>query len=647
MMVMKVIFVMILVRVECVPNIVMMIVDDMGWGDVGYNSEMPKTVSTPTIDTLANEGIKFPHFYTSPTCTASRAALMTGKYPMHLGLQDSVIHPSEPRGVPLNEKFLSEKLKERAGYRTVFIGKWHLGFAQKAYAPTRRGFEEFYGILTGGGDHFEHSSTETVAMRGPEYKQRATVMTGYNLWHNDVPVPLEEHQGVHTTTLYTRKTVEYINQMFPSGLPVFLVLAYQAIHAPIQGSPKARQCPTAATGKRRAMCQMIASVDESVETIENALQPFWNNTVLFFLSDNGGILRHGSSNGVLRGEKGSYYEGGIRVPAFISGGFLLPQSRNTKKLASYPGLIHITDLHTTALALADCYFPKTDDVDLDGVDHLTSLKNNKKQDDIFPRNHVAHNINSELFGSAGALRVGDYKLIVQARVSESEIYEYGQHMLQDDNWDEAELDQVIHQKLLRSPGESSLFNIVLNPTETDDPEHCDESEKCRDLYSLQDFQQIKDSMLTKWEELRQITPRSTELWQDDGPLADPANFGGIWTPWRDDMGYPYATYQLAEKSAHPNLAGDSAPRPALTQSVSTTNIDQHRRLSSSSSSPPPTATTTLGCAVQGSLFQRHHIALLFLAYFLGYYFGTQHHVSSSTNRHLTSNSGTKTPIATA
>lgn len=600
------------------PHIIFAIVDDLGYGDVGYNNK-ELHAATPTMNKLASGGVTLSSFYASPTCTASRAALFTGKYPMHLGLQDSVIHPSEPRGVPLKETFLSSKLKD-AGYGTVFVGKWHLGFHQYAYTPTQRGFDEFFGILTGGGDHESHESTETFAMRGKDYKAKTITQTGSNLWHNSRPV-LESDDGIsgsHSTHLYTRKALEYVEAYAAHDLqPLHLVLSYQAVHAPIQvpaeytdGTSYDNGCEAIKAGSasqtrlRKQMCGMVSMVDESLDELHASLrdQHMWENTVLFFLSDNGGITRHGSSNGDLRGEKGSYYEGGIRVPAFVAGGVVARAVGDVDAARVFAGLVHITDLHATALRIAGITdrsskkpppssqsaaatrrlqgappseggggaFASTalDEVaahehytdSLDGVDQWDALTTGTTAA-ASQRTHVAHNINSELFGAAGALRVGEYKLIVEARVTESEIYEYGQHMLQDDDWDQAELTQVIHQKLLRTPGATSLFDVVANPNELDE-EDCADPPSCANLYDRDDYADIQAAILAKWAELRDSTPESTEIWLDDGPLADPALFGGVWTPWRDDLGMPYATYELATKTVHNTLGGDNKPKPA-------------------------------------------------------------------------------------
>ena len=123
------------------PNIIFIMADDLGNADLGYRGS---EIKTPNIDKLANEGVRLESFYGEPVCTPSRAALMTGRYPMRYGLQTLVIFPSHTYGLPTDERTLPQALKE-AGYRTLMVGKWHLGHADKKYWPQNRGFDHFYG----------------------------------------------------------------------------------------------------------------------------------------------------------------------------------------------------------------------------------------------------------------------------------------------------------------------------------------------------------------------------------------------------------------------------------------------------------------------------------------------------------------------
>lgn len=136
------------------PNILMVVLDDVGWQDVGFHDD---SFHTPHINRLASEGVELMAFYASQECTPARSQLMTGRYNYRVGMQDSVIRSTEPRGVPLENTLLPEKLLG-AGYQTAMVGKWHLGFHMSAYTPNERGFERHYGVYLGGGDHFSHLS---------------------------------------------------------------------------------------------------------------------------------------------------------------------------------------------------------------------------------------------------------------------------------------------------------------------------------------------------------------------------------------------------------------------------------------------------------------------------------------------------------
>ena len=140
------------------PHIVYIVSDDQGWKDVGFHGS---DIKTPTIDTLAQEGARLEQFYVQPMCTPTRAALMTGRYPFRYGLQTLVIPTPSKYGMPTDEWLLPQALKE-AGYRTVMVGKWHLGHADRKYWPRQRGFDYHYGAMVGEIDYFTHSSGKVM-----------------------------------------------------------------------------------------------------------------------------------------------------------------------------------------------------------------------------------------------------------------------------------------------------------------------------------------------------------------------------------------------------------------------------------------------------------------------------------------------------
>lgn len=204
------------------PNVLVVVVDDLGWKDVGFHDD---TFSTPHMDAMVAEGVELSTFYTAATCTPSRAQLMTGRYSYRIGMQDSVLHTTEPRGVPLDETFVGEKL-QAAGYTTAAVGKWHLGMHMPQYLPMERGFDKFYGILTGGGGHFSHMSvSQGFAPRGGKGQTRT--FNGINIVEGDALSDDNQDSRTHSTELYTTKAAEYLEAMSAKDDPWFLYLSYQ------------------------------------------------------------------------------------------------------------------------------------------------------------------------------------------------------------------------------------------------------------------------------------------------------------------------------------------------------------------------------------------------------------------------------------
>ena len=509
------------------PDIVLTVIDDLGYGDVSYHDD---AMWSPEMARMAKDGVVLERFYTGCTCTPSRTMAMTGRYTIRSGMQDSVIHSTEPRGVPLDEVFLPEKL-QRAGYTTFGVGKWHLGMHRRQFLPESRGFQRWFGIYTGGGSHTEHISvSQPFRIRDSE---GSIVWQGRNLYEDSVPVNESLVQGLHTTHLYSEKAMAYLTSQ--GEAPKFLYLGYQAVHDPIQVGDYDRYVagtPCAdISGTRQFLCGMVAEVDDGLKSLRLASGENWDSTVVFVISDNGGVLAHGSSNGALRGEKGTYYEGGIRVPAIVAGG--LVEGYHSRTLEKK---FHLVDLHATILDVAQYDTAEL----LDGVSFWSDITSttkppSKKDEDKV----ILINQNSALFGGSGALLMGDYKLVVNPDPREVAIYAKVREKLASSRG--SSVDSILaaaHRQVL---GEThyALYDVVKNPSELDDDASCD---VCRNLYDVPAFAAVRAKLERKWAEFQTIAVPSSFAWEDDGPLADPALFDGIWAPWRDDDDRPRASY---------------------------------------------------------------------------------------------------------
>lgn len=266
------------------PNIVVILADDLGYGDIGTFGATD--IRTPNIDGLAANGIKLTSFYsTSPVCSPTRAALITGRYPRRLGI-DHVFFPESFTGIPSDEVTIAEALKGN-GYRTAIFGKWHLGH-HRQFLPLQNGFDEYYGIP------YSNDMMGVVYLRG-----------------NDVD-SIKVNQKYITQT-YTKEAVRFIDQN--KDKPFFLYITHNMPHVPIYASPKFE-----GKSKRGLYGDVIEELDWSVGEVVKALKKngLEENTLVVFTSDNGPWLIfdvEGGSAGPLRQGKGTTFEGGQRVPA--------------------------------------------------------------------------------------------------------------------------------------------------------------------------------------------------------------------------------------------------------------------------------------------------------------------------------------------
>ena len=363
------------------PHIVFLLADDLGFDDVGWHGG---EIQTPHLDKLARAGASLEQFYVQPVCSPTRAALLTGRYPMRLGLQVGVVRPWAKYGMPLEERTLPQALRE-SGYETAIVGKWHLGSFDPAYLPTRRGFDHQYGHFFGAIDYFTH------------------VRDGKHDWYRDDKEIREEGYSTH---LIAKEAVRLIRERDKSK-PLFLYVAFNAVHAPLQAPDSYKKPYAHLKEPRRTYAGMVAALDEAVGQITAAIDDtgMRANTLFVFSSDNGGP-RPGTvtSNGTLRAGKATLYEGGVRVAAFATwDGHIKPGS-------TVNAALHITDWYPTLLKLAGASLDQK--LPIDGRDAWPAITAGS------PSPHDEILLNSA--PNKGALRVGDWKLVVNGSATDDE-----------------------------------------------------------------------------------------------------------------------------------------------------------------------------------------------------------------------------------
>ncbi|XP_043482500.1 arylsulfatase B [Leptopilina heterotoma] len=377
------------------PHIIFILADDLGWNDVGFHGS--GQILTPNIDALAYTGLMLHNYYVTPICTPSRSALMTGKYPIHTGMQHSVLKAAEPRGLPLNEKLLPQYLKQ-LGYSTHIVGKWHLGHYKKEYTPLYRGFDSHLGFWTGHHDYFDHTAVE-------EEQWGFDMRRGLD--------PAWDLHGKYSTRVFGSEAVKIIKNHTTSQ-PLFLYIAHAATHsanpynplpAPMETLSKNLACDT--VSQRCNFAAMAQEMDTTIGLVIKALyeKNMLNNSIIVFSTDNGGPaagfnLNH-ASNWPLRGVKNTLFEGGVRGTGILWSPLLTRTGRVTKQL------MHISDWLPTFLAAAAAAAASntTTNFNIDGINLWDALKNDQES----PRKSILHNID-DIYGNA-AITMGNFKLL--------------------------------------------------------------------------------------------------------------------------------------------------------------------------------------------------------------------------------------------
>ena len=342
------------------PNIVIILTDDLGWGDVSYHGGF---IPTPNIDQLAEDGIELNRFYANPVCSPTRASLLTGLHIFNHGVVRPFMNPAaEQTGMPPELKTMPEYFKE-AGYQTALSGKWHLGMAKEEFWPTNRGFDTSYGHMSGGIGYFDHTASGRLD------------------WHRNAK-PLREDG--YSTELIASEAINIINKK-DNDRPLFLYIAFNAPHTPIEAPLKNIEAFSYIEDKRDQLyAANISSLDNEIGRILKAIEKkgILDETIIIFFSDNGpvfdtsaiarvigpNLLNAKGSPGNLSGSKGSALEGGIRVPAVIWWKGVLENSKSNQ-------FIFVQDLLPTLLSASGTKITEKDN--FDGKDKWNNLKNNK------------------------------------------------------------------------------------------------------------------------------------------------------------------------------------------------------------------------------------------------------------------------------
>ena len=411
------------------PNILIMVADDLGWADVGYHGG---DIDTPSLDLLAQQGVRLNRFYTTPICSPTRAALMTGRDPIRLGVTYGVIFPWDNIGVHPDEHFMPETF-QAAGYQTAIVGKWHLGHAQMTYHPNNRGFEHFYGHL-----HTEVGFYPPFSNQGGKDFQRNGVSIddqGYEtyLLADEVSRYIRERDRDRPFLVY----MPFIAPHTPLDAPAELQDKYKDIETDL---PMARSRQTDDTrlisrvmlqpSARPMYAAVVDGLDQAIGQVLDTLakEGIEEETIILFSSDNGGAAYAGggADNFPLRGGKGDTYEGGIRVVAAMRWKGTLDAGK------SFESIMTVMDVFPTLASAAGVSMLNTKEIW--GRDLWSAIQNGKNI-----------KLDKEIYFASETPNYGEFHTTVF-----------------NDKW---KLVQVITSSLLEINVENKLFDINADPNE--------------------------------------------------------------------------------------------------------------------------------------------------------------------------------------
>jgi arylsulfatase A-like enzyme len=465
------------------PNVVFFLIDDLGHDSIGYDAtELADVV--PYMTALYKTGVTFEKYYSQEVCTPARASLLTGRMPISLGMQYGLVSEMVEWGLNTSEVTFAEVLKDYGEYTNVAIGKWHLGHWQPQYLPTARGFDEYLGYVSGE-DYYWSKKCPVYSQYTDLIYSDSDCYFKYNL------TDLSDY----STFMFGDKAVSVVSSHDFDSSPLFLYLPFQAAHDPYhdidpihdEGVPPSyvgqavyQKFASRFTGSKRL--QHILSLYLFDQFVNDLIEEFksvgqYENTYFFFASDNGGCYKGGGRNGGLRGCKGTLFEGGTNVDAFIHSP-LLPSSVQGSR---YYGLTHVSDMFPTMLDfLGIDYTPTSSANSLDGYSHYDAILGN----DDSPRSVMLYNmwfkynsddIDYDWANSSFAIRNERYKLLhVHQYNTVSEWYDEDEVLNDDDDYSLQKCDQA---EAIDGNMTYFLFDLDNDPYETSNLYTTDETSK--------------------------------------------------------------------------------------------------------------------------------------------------------------------------
>ncbi|MFL2938000.1 MAG: sulfatase-like hydrolase/transferase [Opitutales bacterium] len=411
------------------PNMIVIMCDDLGYADVGFNG--CKDIPTPHIDSIARNGVRCTNGYVAySVCGPSRAGFMTARYPQRFGFErNPQYQPQDPdMGLTREEKTIAELLRP-AGYHSGIIGKWHLGAHIPTSHPMKRGFDEFYGHLGGGHVYFPEKLTirRSQDAKGESESYRTWLMKNFE------PVPPRKY----LTDDFSDEAVSFVERN--RDWPFFLFLSYNAPHTPLEATEKyLNRFSDIQDPKRKTYAAMVSAVDDGVGRVlkEVRRHGLEEKTIICFLSDNGGpTSKNASRNNPLRGDKGDAWEGGFRVPFALQWKGRLPQG------ADYQKPVSALDLGGTVVALSGAEVPEGKP--LDGVNlipYLTGENKGAPHEAIYLRQFDRNRF---------AVRQGNEKILIPWKGGKAQLYDLGKDLGESTDLADRFPDKVEHLNRLR------------------------------------------------------------------------------------------------------------------------------------------------------------------------------------------------------